>query len=120
MEKKNFVFSTLTTPVSFVEYGPKREGSFPEVVRRVTIMGGANVPAKTLITPKGVVTAVSDEEAGFLATNKQFAGMSAKGFVVLARNKDDLDRALLDMTPKDGCAPKVPEDFRKPVRVGHG
>jgi len=118
MEKKNYVFSTLTTAVSFVQYGPKRQGRFPETIRRVTILGGANVPAKTLVTPRGVVTAVSDDEAVFLSTNAKFAGMVKRGFLVLARNKDDLDRALLDMVPKDGCAPKVAEDFKKPVKVG--
>lgn len=118
MSRKCFVFSTATTSVSFVEYGEARPNRFPEVKRRVTILGGANVPAKTLVTPRGVVTAVSEDEAAFLATNRNFAKMMANGFMTLASDDKDLERALLDMKPKDRCAPKVAADFVKPPKVG--
>lgn len=110
-----YILSTATARLEIVEYDTN-SGPLPKVRRKVNLLGGANLPAKTLVTPRGVVTPVSAEDLEFLVGNVEFQRLKKQGFVEIIRGKgeDDLDAALAGMEAKDRSAPKTAKDFEKP------
>lgn len=107
-----YVYSTVTGGLDFVEYDiPKNERQLAVVKRRVKILGGANLPKKSLETPAAVVTLVSDADLAFLMNNESFQDGIKKGFLRVEAHKFEPEVVANDMTPKDGCAPKTPDDF---------
>lgn len=119
MRAAAYICSTVTTPIEIVEYRTDL-GPLPKVVRKVNLLGGANLPPKTLVTPAGVLTPVSAEDLAFLVANKEFQRLQRDGYMTITRGKseDDLEAAVAGMQPKDGCAPKTPKDFEKPPVQG--
>lgn len=118
MRPAAYICSTVTTHIEVVQYATDR-GPLPAVVRKFNIMGGANLPPKTLVTPKGVLTPISADDLGWLATQPEFLRLKKAGFVeiITSKSEDDLDAAVAGMEPKDRCAPKTPADFAKPPAV---
>lgn len=119
MRPAAYICSTVTSHIEIVEYDTT-QGPLPKVVRKVNIMGGANLPPKTLVTPKGVLTPVSAEDLAFLMQSKEFARQLKAGFmtVINGKSEDDLEAAVAGMQAKDGSAPKVSKDFEKPPVQG--
>lgn len=117
----NYVFSTISTSVGFVQYSPPAPNRVPRVLRRVNIKGGANVaigkPGMGLFTPRGVPTEVSDDELSFLLSDPKFVEMAKDGFLTVSNRKDDLDKAVRDMRAKDKSAPLTAADFNS-VQTG--
>ena len=106
------VYSTATAHIKYVEYDkPESDRVLPRVIRSVEIKGGANLPTKTLETPAAVRTEVSNEDLAFLMNNDKFKEHVAKGFMRVEASNFLAETVANDMTPKDGCAPKTPEDF---------
>lgn len=118
MRPAAYICSTVTSHIEVVEY-ETNAGPLPKVKRKVNIMGGANLPPKTLVTPKGVVTPVSAEDLDFLVSNREFQRLQKKGFMEIIRGKseDDLNAAVAGMEPKDRCAPATEKDFVKAPAV---
>jgi hypothetical protein len=110
---KHYVFSTATTPVSFVEYSPHVANRVPTVKRKVIIKGGANRPTKHLLTPRGIATEVSAEDMDFLSKDVKFQKMVKEGFMTFASDEREIDRVVSDMKAKDNSAPGVAADFVK-------
>lgn len=111
---KNVVFSTLTTDVRFVKYSEHRTNTVPRALFSVVIKGGANNPIrKTLVTPRGVATVLSDKEMEMLIANKKFQGMVDKGFMSIGSDPSDADRAAAHMEPKDSIAPKTEKTMQE-------
>lgn len=82
--------------------------------REVTIKGGANVAhRKTIITPRGVGTQVSDEDLAFLETDPTFLMHKKNGFLTIDSVSDirDADLAAADMEGRDDSAPDVEQDY---------
>lgn len=119
-----YVFSTATNNTVYVEYGEPVAGGLPPVKRRVTINGGANLPTKLLVTPQGVATKITDDEAAFLRTNKAFIRHSNAGFMKLQNGaiigdaQAKAGKVAADMTAKDKSAPKTAADFKDKVTTG--
>lgn len=113
-----YICSTVTAHLEIVEYDTN-SGPVPRVKHKVNLLGGANLPPKTLVTPAGVVTPVSAEDLDFLVANREFQRLQREGFVTIMRGKseDDLTAAISGMTPKDRSAPATPRDFEKPPAV---
>lgn len=112
MSKKHYVFSTLAADVSYTGYAKQENDNVPQVQMAVVVKGGAGVANKrTLITPRGVVTEVTEEEAIFLAGHPVFQIHLKNGFVQISDAKADGDDAAADMTGRDESAPLVDEDF---------
>ena len=106
-----YVYSTASTNVEYAQYG-KAEGNAPApVLRRVVVKGGANVANKHVITPYGVVTKVSDEDAAFLATDPNFLRHQKAGHVKLETHNVDPEVVAANMTGRDRSAPLVEADF---------
>jgi hypothetical protein len=112
MPTPRYVFSTITTPVTIVEYTPYVPNSIPSVVRKFTIQGGANCPDKFMRTPRGIATPITPADYEFLIHNDMFLEHMAGGFVQFGHSENDVERAARDMTPKDRSAPKTTADYR--------
>lgn len=115
----HFVFSTATSALEFVQYStPKDPRVLPEVLRTVRVKGGANLADKHLLTPNGVMTQVTDDEADFLVQNAAFLDAMKRGFIRIERHAANMDSVVNDMVPKDRSAPKTPEDYAKAPSIG--
>jgi len=108
---KNYIYSTLTTGMTYTSY--KQGGAdLPVVEHRVHVAGGANVADKHLLTPRGVVTEVSDEDLEHLERNQLFQRHKANGFILVDTIKVDPEiKVAADMEQKDDSAPLTPEDY---------
>jgi hypothetical protein len=109
------VYSTATNPTRYVEYNPRdgeNDKRLPTVKRGVVIQGGAGLPAKkTLITPFGVSTVVSDTDMEWLETVPAFQRHKAAGFIKVTKQLTDDEVATADMNRRDGSSPIVPQDY---------
>jgi hypothetical protein len=113
-----YIYSTASTHVEYVKYGPTPQGGVPAIERKVAVRGGANVANKHVITPRGVVTPVTAEDLAFLYSNEQFCKDLRTGFLTVESVKEDPDTVARDMNPRDGSAPATPRDFEKKPKVG--
>lgn len=108
------IASTATSPLRFVNY---EIPSDPRIVARelasVTIKGGANLPNKVLMTPKGAVTSIDERDWEWLCKDGLFLQMVDKGFLTIINDPRDGEHAFRDLTAKDGCAPKTEADFAR-------
>ena len=105
-----YIYSTLSCDN---EYRGYKEGSkdVPTVKWAVVIKGGANIASKNLITPKGVLTTVSDEEMKLLEGNAQFKRHVDRGFLIVEKKKVEAEEVAKNMKKKDKSAPTTDEDF---------
>lgn len=118
-----YVYSTATCPISYVKYktAPKNEkidirgagAGHNEVLKSVTIKGGHGVNTKILVTPKGVVTQVSDEDMDFLLENESFQKHVKAGYMSYDKKKIDPEKKARNMAEKDGSSPLTEKDFEK-------
>ena len=105
-----YISSTTTGSRTYPIYKKSPDGTlFYE--RVIKIAGGANViNKKTLLTPRGAVTHVSDEDLEYLKQNKSFMRLMDNGFVCIHGDKKFKGK---DLNPKDSSAQKVDSDFRE-------
>lgn len=107
---KLYVYSTLSADVRYQNTAPGG-ADLPVVVSDVLVKGGAGVANDRLITPRGVVTEITEEQAEALRANPVFAMHEKNGFVQIGEAYVDPDKAAADMTGRDTSAPIVPEDL---------
>ena len=83
--------------------------------KSVIIKGGANVlDRKTMTTPNGVLTEITDEEYEILKECPAFQRHLDKGFVeVVKEEKKARETSKKKSDKKDGSAQLTPEDFKK-------
>ena len=112
MAKTHFVFSTMATDISYVEYDAGPPGGLPQIVRSVTIKGGAGVATKKLVTPEGVATSVSDADLDFLLNNREFKRHAKDGFVLVGERKHEVDDVAADMSHADNSRPLTDADYK--------
>jgi hypothetical protein len=86
------------------------------IYRSVLIRGGAGIALRGMgqqvFTPSGIRTEVSDEDAEFLATHKQFQEHQKRGVVRIESIARDPDKVAQKMEP-DVSKPKTPADVKK-------
>lgn len=107
------IFSTMTGAVTYTEWKTS-PGGLSVAGKSVTINGGANVAhRKTIITPRGVGTQVTDDELAFLENDAVFKFHKKGGFITIDSVKDirDADLAASDMEGRDDSAPDVEQDY---------
>jgi hypothetical protein len=107
------LFSTMTGAVTYTDWKTS-PGGLSIAGASVTINGGANVAhRKTIITPRGVGTQVTDDELAFLETDPTFKMHKLNGFITIDSVKDirDADLAASDMEGRDDSAPDVEQDY---------
>ena len=108
---RNFIYSTLTSDMTYAVYR-QGENDLPEVDKKVYVKGGANLANKNLITPKGVVTEVSDEDLALLEANELFQRHKKNGFIIVSQTQADPEKVAQDMTAQDDSAPIREDDPR--------
>lgn len=108
---RNFIYSTLSCNQVYPLW-KKLENGMLERVTEVRIAGGANVANKNLITPKGLVTEVTDEQLELLMNDHTFKRQMAGGFLKVETVEANPNKVALDMKPKDISAPITPDDFK--------
>lgn len=114
-----FIFSTMTGGVEYAQYDMGNENSLPRRIASVEIAGGANVPSRQLVTPRGVMTKVSDEEYKILLDVPVFQTHVNGGYIIVEDAPHAVEEVVKDMKPKDGSAPKTPSDFEEGKEPTH-
>jgi hypothetical protein len=106
------VFSTLSAGVDYTAW--ETQPGVSSVLRKVAIRGGAGVAnvgsGPNIITPKGVRTEVSDEDAEFLANHEIFKLHQKGGHVKIENIARDPDKVANNMETDAGGKPKTAAD----------
>lgn len=107
---KLYVYSTLSSDVRYqnTEAGG---ADLPRVVADVLVRGGAGVANDRFVTPRGVATEITPQQAEALRKNPVFQLHEKNGYVQIAENYIDPEKAAADMEGRDVSAPIVPDDL---------
>ena len=110
-----YVYSTATSAITYVEYEPdiEKKSGHSKIVRKVTINGGHGVATKNLITPKGIMTKITDDDFEWLVQQPSFQNHMKRGFMSYDKNKIDPEKKAANMAKGDQSAPLTPNDFEK-------
>jgi len=112
MAKPNtvFVVSTLTCSQAYTLYEVKEGSDIPTPKQKVVIKGGHGVANKNFITPSGVVTAITEEDAKMLEHDPMFKRHLEKKFVKIVKKNPGVDADKVAagslVTSGDKSAPK--------------
>lgn len=107
-----YVFSTLTCDQVYTLYKPQVSDVAPPIPEaQVFVRGGANLADKRIITPRGVMTQISDEEKAVLLKCPAFVDHMKGGYVTIDDKKAEADEVAADMEAKDASAPLTPAEF---------
>lgn len=112
-DKQLAVFSTMTADVDYTFWDTSRVniGQNQVVERILRINGKANLANKSLITPRGAVTRITDAEHDLLQSNPVFQAHLRNGFVTVEDYRADLNDVVSGMVPRDASAPMEMGDF---------
>jgi len=108
--KTLYIYSTLSADVIYQNTVPGG-ADIPRVDSEVMIKGGAGVANDRLVTPRGVVTKITEQQLEQLRENAVFKVHEANGFIQVSEHSVDADAAASDMTGRDQSAPIVPQDL---------
>lgn len=111
-----YIYSTLSNSQMISEF-VSAEGGTPKRKRSVIINGGSNVSNKALVTPRGVVTELSDADYEFVKNDRSFKRWVERGYIVVDDKKIDVEKVIADMDGRDESAPLVPQDFEDATRA---
>jgi len=105
-----YVYSTLANDQKYIDW--KKGGADVHIpVHSVLVRGGAGVMNKRIITPLGVATEISEQDAAFLERNPLFMIHAQKGFVKIERRRADPEKMAADMNRADPSGPKTSSDY---------
>lgn len=96
-----YVYSTLAND---------QEYSTPDG-KTVIIAGKANVANKHLLTPRGVVTPVTEEQLAGIRQDRVFAAHLASEFLAISVSKKDADEVARDLNGGDASQQNTPESM---------
>lgn len=106
-----YIYSTLSNSQMYTKYSPAPEGGVSRVEKTVLINGGANVANKNIITPRGVVTEISEEEYNLIKENTLFKTHVANGYISVEAKKAEVEKVVTNMESRSQDAPLTPEDY---------
>lgn len=106
---KLYVYSTLSCDQNYTNHATGG-ADIPVALPPVFIAGGAGVANDRLITPRGVATEITEEQAEYLRANPMFALHEKNGYVQISADSVDPDKAASDMQRNDGSAPMTGAD----------
>lgn len=110
MGNRLYVYSTLASDVAYTNH-EQGGADLPVALPPVFIKGGAGVANDRLVTPRGVVTEVSEEQGAYLQANPVFQLHQKNGYVMIDSASVDPDKMAADMTGRDNSAPMVNQDL---------
>ncbi|AAT37728.1 gp22 [Burkholderia phage BcepB1A] len=107
------VYSTLANSQQYPLYERDPQGN-AHILAHVHINGGAGLANKHLITPIGVMTAISEKALEHLEQSHVFQKHVERGFITVRKDQVDIERAVAEHTSeRDPSAPIVPEDYQQ-------
>lgn len=107
-----YIASKMAANVNYAIY-TKGQNGINVVKQVITINGGADVmDKKTLITPEGVVTVLSDEDFSKLQNNPIFVRHMKRGVLKVCSNERNAENVSKELT-KDTSAQLTPKDYKK-------
>lgn len=124
-----YIVSKASQSIEYAGWSKGRNGLNKKEMS-IIIKGGAHViDKKTLNTPNGVITEVTDEELAFLKNNSSFKRHLDKGWMAIEKSKSGAEKLAqqtgLDkdgFVIKDGGSQLTKEDYerngKKPPKVG--
>jgi len=110
MSKKIYVYSTLSCD-NIYHRTLQGGADLPVFEGDVLIKGGAGVANDRLITPRGIVTTITEEQLEVCRADPVFVMHEKNGFIQVGENLVDAEVAAADMTGRDQSAPLVPADL---------
>lgn len=115
------VFSTASADTRYAQW--VTQAGVGTIERSVLVRGGAGVSMRgagqKVYTPEGIRTEVSDEDAAFLASHRQFIEHQKRGHVRIENIARDPDTVAQKMEPDKGSAPKTPADVAKDAKASN-
>lgn len=104
------IVSKLAAGMDYVTYSKGPNGKqVPD--GHITVKGGADVADKrTLLTPEGVVTSVSNDELKQLRSNPLFKVHEASGALLVTDKKPEPAKAAADLQ-RDESSQLTPQDY---------
>ena len=81
------------------------------IEHEVLINGKVGVANKNLITPRGAVTSVKDEDYDILKSNYSFQEHIKAGHIVVEKKQEDMDKVVANMKKRDNSAPITPDSY---------
>lgn len=108
-----YVYSTLTADNAYAVYAHNPNQDLPVIERSILVKGGNGVATKHLVTPRGVVTEISDDDMELLEKDYHFQEHKRLGFITVEKKEIPVEKAIKNMAPKDKSAPKTPADYKK-------
>ena len=106
-----YIFSTSTANQKYPIYRDTGDKGLSVIKSYVLIHGGANLPSKVLVTPKGVMTSITDDEWDRLQKSSSFQKHRKRGFLTVEDAPTDADEVAGDMESRDKSAPMTRADF---------
>ena len=107
---KLYVYSTLSSDMNYTNHA-QGGADLPQALPPVYVKGGAGVANDRLITPRGVATEITEEQAASLRARPLVQLHEKNGFGQISADDVDPDKAAADMTGRDQSAPIVPQDL---------
>lgn len=111
-----YIYSTLAADTGYATYS-KGGADLPVMEHVIYVKGKAGVADHHFITPRGVVTSVTDEELAQLEQNPVFKLHKENGYITVESKQHDVEKVVADMKGRDVSAPLVPEDY-DPEKAG--
>jgi rRNA maturation endonuclease Nob1 len=113
----NYVFSTLATDMTYVNWHSPGEGIPPMEGKHINIRGGAGVARNVragsdIWTPLGDVTEISDEDLALMEQNEVFRLHQKNGFIRVQKKSSEVEKAVADMNRKDNSSPLTEADVK--------
>jgi len=99
-----YVYCTLTSDQRYTNWR-KGENDIPSEIGSVFIKGGAGVANDRLVTPRGVVTAITADDLKLLEANDDFKLHKKNGFVEVSQSLADADEVAAEMAGFDLSTP---------------
>lgn len=125
---KNYIHSTASQPMTYPIYAGGTDR--PQKIKEIVIAGRANVAdPRTLVTPTGAVTEVSDADLELLKKSAAFQRHVARGFMRVMNEselntngmqKRDNSAQLQDFEYAQGTDPRVPGSGTCQATCGDG
>jgi len=105
-----YIYSTLTASQKYPLWDTEKPNDMPRMKGYVLIRGGANLANKHFITPKGVVTKVTDDEFTILEQSPAFNRHVKRGFLKVEKKNIDIEKITSGMEGHDDSAPLTEND----------
>lgn len=111
-DSKIYVYSTLANDQRYIDWD-HGGGDLPIEGQSVFVKGGTGVANDRLITPLGVATAITEEEAALLERNPVFKMHKDNGYVTIQRTGyTDPEKVAADMSLSDPSQPITPSSYK--------